>query len=479
MTGGGISLKVEAMLDFFREFLKVNSTLVWFVYGLMFFILGLAIALRSRAHSRLEIARHLVWLAAFGFLHGLNEWGDLFIPIQATYLPATTVNLLYFVQSLILAASFVVLFQFGAELLRDRLPLLRFLPALVSLGWLVWFLIAYINLHGDMLAHRDIAAVWARYLIGFPGAILGAVGLHYQVQKQIKPMHLKKIETPFLVASFALLAYALAGGLIVPPANFFPASWLNNDTVVAVLGINPPVIRSIIGLTLAVSIIRALEVFQIEVDRTIEQMQVERELIYERDRIGRELHDGAIQTIYTAGLLVETATRKLDTSSELVQPLSRAGKAINEAIADLRSFIGGLRPSQAPQSLRRVLAERAADSQLASLVEIDWILDLPEDLVFQTERIPHVMGILNEALSNSIRHAGARHVRVQARHPDNLLELVIEDDGRGFNKNEDERGYGLRNMQDRARLLDGRLHVHSQPGAGTKIVLSAPWEIKA
>ncbi len=465
------------MLDFLREFLEINSVLVWFVYGLVFFVLGLAITLRSRAHSRLELARHLVWLAAFGFLHGLNEWGDLFIPIQATYLSAATVNLLYFVQSLILAASFAVLFQFGAELLHDRWPASRLLPTFISLAWLAWFLISHAQLQGDMLAHRDIASAWARYLIGFPGALLSAVGLHYQVQKQIKPLHLKRIETPFRIASFTLAAYAVTGGLIVPPADFFPASWLNNDTVVAVLGINPPVIRSIIGLTLAIAVIRALEVFQIEVDRTIQQMKVERELIYERDRIGRELHDGAIQTIYTAGLLVETATRRLNQDSDLTQPLTRAGKAINEAIADLRSYIGGLRPPEERQSLRHALAERAADSQLASLVDIDWSLDLPEDLSFQTARIPHVLGILNEALSNAIRHAGARHVRVHASHSDNKLELVIEDDGRGFNKHLDERGYGLRNMQDRARLLDGSLHIQSKPGIGTKIVLSAPWSL--
>lgn len=466
------------MLDFVAEFLEVNSVLVWFVYGLMFFVLGLAIALRSRAHSRLELARHLGWLAAFGFLHGFNEWGDLFIPIQATYLPATTINFLYFLQTLLLAASFAALFQFGAELLYDRWPTLRLLPILISLGWLVWFLIDHISLGGDIHAHQVMCSVRASILIGLPGALFSAVGLHYQVQKQIKPLHLKKIERPFFLASCALVAYALTDGLIVP------ASWLNTETIIAALEVNPSIIRSISGLALAISgltltfsVFRALDVFQIEVERLIEQLQVERELMYERDRIGRELHDGAIQTIYTAGLLVETASRNLGPGSEQTQLLTRAGKAINEAIADLRSFIGGLRPSGVPQSLREALAERSADSQLASLVDIDWNLDLPEDLSFQTTRIPHVLGVLNEALSNAIRHAGARHVRVRSSRLDNKLELVIEDDGRGFDKHNDERGYGLRNMQDRARLLDGTLHIESKPGVGTKIILSAPWEL--
>ncbi|MEX1247835.1 MAG: sensor histidine kinase [Anaerolineales bacterium] len=464
------------MVDYLRQLLEINAVLVWFVYGLMFFILGLAITLRSRAHSRLELAQHLSWLAAFGFLHGLHEWGDLFIPIQATYLPAQTINFLYYVQTVLLAASYVVLFQFGAVLLRERWPFLPGLPATVFVGWLAWFIFTGLGFQEEILDLRALGAIWARYLIGFPGALLSAVALSYQVRKQIRPLQLRHIERLFSVASFALGAYAITGGLIVPPGDFFPANWLNNDTVVATLGVNPPVIRSIIGLTLALAIIRALEVFQIEVDRMIEQMQVERELISERDRIGRELHDGAIQTIYTAGLLIETASRKLKPDSELAKPLDRAGKAINEAIATLRSFMGGLRPAVEGQSLHQVLTDRKADSHLASLIKIDWEIDLPPDQKTQAERVLHVVGVLDEALSNAVRHAEARHVRVRARQADHQLLLTIEDDGRGFDQTQKHGGFGLRNMRDRARLLDGTLKIESQPNHGTKITLSAPWE---
>jgi hypothetical protein len=101
-----------------QELFTINHPLVFFVYGLVFFVLGLAITLQSRRHSRLLLARRLHWLALFGYLHGFHEWGDVFIPIQATYLPDFAIHILEAVQSGLLALSFTCLFQFGVDLLR-------------------------------------------------------------------------------------------------------------------------------------------------------------------------------------------------------------------------------------------------------------------------------------------------------------------------------------------------------------------------
>src|SRR5512136_4967 len=99
-----------------RAMVAANRDLLVFAYGLVFFILGVAVALQARRTSRLEFARSLAWLAAFGILHGLHEWGDLFIPIQAAYLPAGTTNWLRVLQLALLVASFVCLFEFGLAL---------------------------------------------------------------------------------------------------------------------------------------------------------------------------------------------------------------------------------------------------------------------------------------------------------------------------------------------------------------------------
>ena len=79
-------------MDILAEFFEINKSVIYFVYGLAFFVMGLNIALQSRQSSRLELARSMNWLAGFGILHGLNGWGDLFIPVQSTYLSTPVAN---------------------------------------------------------------------------------------------------------------------------------------------------------------------------------------------------------------------------------------------------------------------------------------------------------------------------------------------------------------------------------------------------
>ncbi len=126
-------------MESLRSFFEVNTVLVFFIYGQVFFVLGLAIAMQSRRHSRLEMARILGWLAAFGISHGLHEWGQLFLPIQSGYMPEPIISFLRVIEIILLALSFTFLFQFGAEALRDRWPRLTAAPILIMLGWSLVF----------------------------------------------------------------------------------------------------------------------------------------------------------------------------------------------------------------------------------------------------------------------------------------------------------------------------------------------------
>jgi hypothetical protein len=87
------------------EFLEVNWVILYFVYGQVFFITGLVTGLQWRRRSHLKLARTLPWLAAFGIAHGLNEWGYIFIPLQAVYLSDTVVQLMVIGHLLLLAVS--------------------------------------------------------------------------------------------------------------------------------------------------------------------------------------------------------------------------------------------------------------------------------------------------------------------------------------------------------------------------------------
>ena len=76
---------ISIMIDMVRNIFTNNQEIIIFIYGLTFFVMGLAIALQSHHSSHLDLAHNLNWLAAFGFVHGLHEWGILFIPLQAKY----------------------------------------------------------------------------------------------------------------------------------------------------------------------------------------------------------------------------------------------------------------------------------------------------------------------------------------------------------------------------------------------------------
>lgn len=468
------------MIETLHHFFELNNTLVFFLYGQVFFVLGLAIALQSRRHSRLQLASSLGWLAAFGLTHGLHEWGVIFIPIQAAYINEALFTLLQVLHVVLLALSFACLFQFGVDLLREWYPRLVILPLVIMVGWTLWFVLPGPALRQDLETWHWQASIWSRYMLGLPSGALAAYGLRYQAERQIKPLNLEHIYRLLRVAGLALGAYAILGGAIVPVGTFFPASWLNDTLLLNWFGIPAPVFRSLTGMVMAVAIIRALEVFDLEVDRLIEQMETEQGVTAERERIGRELHDGAIQQIYTAGLIVESAQRKLKDDPVVAgQRLERAMASLNEAIAALRVYMGELRPMPVTISLAEGLQQLTADPRLTTLMDVELILDLPETAVLNPAQTAHILAIVSESLANAARHARAPHVKIRAAQVNGSLKLTIWDNGQGFSAVSNQGGYGLRNMRDRARLLGGQLTIHSQPGHGTEIILVAPWEESA
>ena len=464
------------MITVIRNFFDLNYELVLFVYGQVFFVLGLAIALQSRRHSRLELARSLPWLALFGISHGLHEWGHLLIPIQATYLNDFMLGLMFIIQVLLLGISFVALFQFGVALLRPRWPWLQRVLLVLAAGWTAFILIRGLLAPGSIGLWQQEASILARYLLGLPGAMLAAFGLRYQAVRQIKPLQMRRIYETLRLAGLALGAYAFFAGLVVPAGDFFPANWLNQSFLVQWTGVPAPVFRSLTGLVLVITIIRAMEVFDLEVDRLIEEMEIEQSLAAERERIGRELHDGAIQRVYTAGLIIESARRKVGDDTLVGQRLDRAMTALNEAIGSLRTYMSELRAEPSAQSLVEGLHEVANDPRVSTLMHVELVTDVPETTNFNPAQVSHILAIVSEALANVARHAQARTVTVRATCENGQLILSVADDGIGFENGASRSGYGLRNMRDRARLLGGELTIDAEPGRGTRVTLVAPWE---
>lgn len=466
-------------MDPLIAFFEINKASIYFVYGLAFFIMGLVVALQSRQSSRLELARSLNWLAAFGILHGLNEWGDLFIPIQSAYLSTALVNLLYVIQLVLLALSFTSLFAFGVSLLKP-FGIKRWLisaPTVLLVIWVFVTFFVFTTLYQDEITWHHVSNTFARYFIAFPGGLLAAYALREHAKRRILPLKAPAIYNALRVSGVALGVYAILGGLITPPVPFWPGSFVNSETLTGWIGVPPMVLRAMIGLLLAVSTIRALEIFKLETDQRIEALERESLLNAERERLARDLHDGAIQKVYTAGLLVQSAIKLIEPQGEASNRMERAADALRDAVSDLRSNLETLYKGSSTQvePLVDLLKHIAADPHYTTMVNIELETNLTSESNLSPLRSGHVVRVVNEAMSNVLRHARARNVRIRARREGESLIISIKDDGNGFVTGSSS-GHGLQNMRDRARLLNGALEIDSKPGKGTQITLEIPWK---
>ncbi|HVN55937.1 MAG TPA: sensor histidine kinase [Anaerolineaceae bacterium] len=458
-----------------RQFFDLNQPIIHFAYGLSFFVMGLAIALQSRSSSRLELARSLAWLAAFGILNSLYEWGEVFSPVQEAYLSPVGIANLHKAHLLFLSASYLCLYQFGAALLRS--PERRRWARWIGLGVYAFcavFIFFFLGpILGDLESWHNTAETLARYIIGFPAGLLAAYALREQTHRDIVPLNAPHIVTMLRAAGLALAFYAVLVALTPPPLLFFPANIVNSSTFEQALGFPPLILLSVVGLVLVVTVIRALEIFQVEIERRIEGMEQQQILAAERERIGRELHDSTIQSAYTVGLLIDSARKLVEPESPVANRLEKAVLALNDVIHDLRRSMVELRSPPSTETLAESLRRMTQDSQFRSLVDLSLELDLSEEERLSHTQTDHILAIVNESLSNIVRHAQARRVQIRAAQNEECLKISIQDDGVGLDSERIE-GYGLRNMRERARLLGGSLDVSSKNNKGTLVTVEVP-----
>jgi signal transduction histidine kinase len=329
----------------------------------------------------------------------------------------------------------------------------------------------------DMTAWQTVVDALARYFIGLPGGLLAAIALRRYAHMRIAPLNVPDIYRTFQAAGIALVLYGLSGGLLPPRVPFFPGNVINSMWFEAALIVPVPLVRSVIGVGLAVSIIRGLEIFDVETARTIEAMEQKQILNAEHDRLARELHDGAIQKVYSAGLLLESARNQVSEPGPVADRLDRAVSVLEDAIHDLRQNLIALTGTPPETPLPDRLRQTAESPSIQSMISVDLDIDLSPDDTLDAIRTEHIVAIVNEALANIIRHAQASHAQLSANHQASLLQIRIRDNGIGIPEDV-EAGFGLRNMHDRARILNGELTIQ-RTERGTEVRLAVPWSEQA
>ncbi|MEO8340196.1 MAG: PAS domain S-box protein [Nitrospirota bacterium] len=205
-----------------------------------------------------------------------------------------------------------------------------------------------------------------------------------------------------------------------------------------------------------------------------------RAALQERVRISQDLHDGILQSLFAVGLTLEV-------SKSLMSPqvrkksgasLDQAIDQLNRVMQEIRNFIAGigsdlLQGKDLPAALQLMLDSLRKHQAMCVRLKV-------EDRAaraLSAEQCLHLFLVIQEAVSNCIRHGHAQEARVSLKMLKQVVRLSIRDNGRGFDQETAKgTGHGLSNMAARARKIGGRFTVLSKVNEGTRIVLDLPKE---
>lgn len=221
--------------------------------------------------------------------------------------------------------------------------------------------------------------------------------------------------------------------------------------------------------------------------------ELEAGILEERQRMAREIHDTLAQGFISIVMHLEAADQALPDDAAARQHLNRARDTARESLAEARRFVWALRSdpldhtdgqerTSLVSAIQRVAGRWADETGISPQVEISGAeRDLPS---------PYEVTLLRttqEALSNVRKHASAHQVNITLTFMEDQVTLDVQDDGQGFDNNDDHpgqisgekgfqdgSGFGLIGMRERAEQLGGRLIIESAPGEGTTLVVELP-----
>jgi two-component system sensor histidine kinase DegS len=209
------------------------------------------------------------------------------------------------------------------------------------------------------------------------------------------------------------------------------------------------------------------------------QMRIVEAQEAERSRLAQEVHDGPAQALTNAIFQVEYIERVLEQDGRLARTELRfLRELLRRELGDVRSFISQLRPPLLDQlGLAGSIADTVENLTALTGIGIETDLAAPPERLGEAEQTV-VLRVVQEALQNIRKHAGAGHVTVQTHIDAGEWVLEIRDDGRGFDvptvAARGRRNFGLQFMRERADLIGARFEVRSRPDGGTVVWLAIP-----
>jgi signal transduction histidine kinase len=205
-------------------------------------------------------------------------------------------------------------------------------------------------------------------------------------------------------------------------------------------------------------------------------------ILEERDRIARELHDGLGQVLGYVKMQAEAARELLGRGQTIAAAalLAQVAVVVQDAHSDVREYIVGTREGMPADSAFLSALEKYA-RRFSEIYGITVKLNIPGELrneLFEPVVATQLLRIVQETLTNVRKHPRASSVRVDLAATDAGAQIIVQDDGAGFDPAQlvspDGRRFGLAFMRERAAEIGGTVHLRSAPGAGTQTIISVP-----
>jgi signal transduction histidine kinase len=484
------------------EFFTRNIIIVYFFYGLSFFVMGLAVLLEVGHSSKLDFARALRPLIWFGLIHGCHEWFEMFLIIQNRISGPFGAAWVLPIRIVALAISFLFLIAFGARLITgvEKRRLYIGMLSTITAIWVIGLLGVLFN--QSISVTRVIAAdVYTRYALAIPGAALTVWGLILQRRKFID-IGMPGIGRDVLLAAIAFGLYGI-GQLFASPSMIFPSEYLNSEVFLRWFGVPVQVFRAGTATMAAIFIIRSLRAFEVESNQRIKELrdaqlaeqqrldELRAELLHrtviaqesERQRIARELHDETGQTLTALGMGLRGMSEMILTNrNRAIEQANQLEKLAMDGVEELQQMVSGLHPPQLDDlGLLAALRWYANDISNRFGITIN-IVNHGNKPMLSSDVRAVVFRIAQEAITNIVRHANASTIDIQLDYAVDNIYLRVEDNGQGFNtdvvlkkKPGKPTAWGLLGMVERASLVGGTCNIFSQPGKGTLIEVNVPF----
>jgi PAS domain S-box-containing protein len=285
-----------------------NLDIIFFVYGLAFISMGIAVLAQPKITSEFEIANIFWLLAAFGIIHGLNEFLDMWAIIKGRHPVFDTVRFFVFI------TSYIALFEFGRRLFRLKIPSTSGLRKKLS-GPLQWWLLPVIVaiIFVASLLSSDFwktGNILSRYMLGLPGGVLIGFGFnsyYYAEKEMLEPLNVKKY---FFFAGVAFVMYGIFGGLIVPEGNFVPSSVVNSNSFLAALKVPVQAVRAICAVIATWAMLGMIKIFNWEISTKLQKAQdvLKKQLRLYEERFMEVVESSSdiIYSIDTHGVILST-----------------------------------------------------------------------------------------------------------------------------------------------------------------------------